>query len=278
MKAGLVSRKSIVNGVNPCYCWFPLRGGAYRPTWKLDVFAIFMRLREFSRRFFVFLPGPAALLSGWLFAGTAFAGPVVISTGEFSGWTSVVIAGPAGGQVSTPVAIGGNPGAYLSVQTVTGAVTRTVHFNSALVYDPSAGAINSVTSSIDFRAFSAFGDGQAFSTLVLIQGGNFFDTQNDVTGATSSVWTTVGPQSFSIGNFFQTGGTGAVLDFSISGAPITIGFLTANDGGGGIIVGYDNFSASFDVVLSLPAPGTVFIFTFAVIALMVQRKFQPQCR
>ncbi|MGB0723577.1 MAG: hypothetical protein ACPGU7_14400 [Gammaproteobacteria bacterium] len=205
----------------------------------------------------------------------AHAATITFSAGDFDTWHTETASGELNGQVGTPHASGGNPGGYLNVETVTRWATVNAHLDSAFVYDPSLGAINSITASLDFNVVSAFGQGQGISPIALVQDGLYFRAGNQISG-TLSGWTTIGPQVFTASDFVQFGGSGGALpDFSTSGSTITFGFMTNNSAGNGISVDYDNFLAVLDVYESsaLPGPGTAALLFSGVFGL---RRTRPR--
>lgn len=210
----------------------------------------------------------AVLLSA--LAHSAQGAEVTFADGEFSDWTSSAIFGPPNGQVSSAESSGGNPGDFLSVTTVTNDGTITGHFNPSFVYDPAGGAINSIEASLDYRNITSFGAGHGVGPIVLEQNGSFFEAGSFTTGASNFSWQTFGPTSFGPGDFTLLSGSG-VLDFSILGAPIALGFRTANTGGDTINVGFDNFSAALDVT-AVPVPAGLPLLATAIGVLVAARR------
>lgn len=203
-----------------------------------------------------------ALVSG--LASGARAAPLEYGAGDFSAWSSQTFLGFVGGQVVSPQASGGNPGASLLVTTVTNAATFTGHFDPAFVYDPANGAIASISASLDYLNVSSFGQGHGGSALLLRQGASWFYAGSFLTGSTvDGTWRTTSVSNATAVQFARLAGSDT-LDFSSAGAPITLGFWTANESGNGITVRYDNWTAS---VTAVPAPPAVMLMATAVAGL-----------
>lgn len=205
----------------------------------------------------------------------AQAATVVLSDGDFDTWVATPLAGFGVGQTAAVQPTGGNPDAFYAVTTTTGGVTVTHHLSPGMTYNPAAGAIESILFSIDFNAISAFGQGQSIAFLAS-QGGSMFVVDATVTGSNSAAgWQskTTGPV-IDPAAFSRDSGTGT-LDFSATAAPITFGIRTANSGGNGITIGYDNFSATLTVedstVVPLPAPLGLALFGVGALGLVSRR-------
>lgn len=210
------------------------------------------------------------LLAFGLAAGPAHASSIVFADGDFSTWTAQAIVGGVGGQTAAPQAVGGNPDAFLAVTTMTGAVTFTAHLNPAFVYDPSLGAIDFIEASLDFRNIDSFGQGQGVYTVLVEQAGSYFVAGNFITGSSVFTWQSRSMSQYAPADFVRLAGNGS-LDFGTTGAPITLGFVTGNDGGNGIRVGYDNFRAVV-VSGSVPEPATAWYLAVGAAALAALRR------
>jgi hypothetical protein len=98
--------------------------------------------------------------------------------------------------------------------------------------------------------------------LTLKQGNSYYRAGPFITGSSNFAWQSNGPTTFVLANFVRLTGTGT-LDFSTSGAPISVGFSTGNSGGYGINVGYDNFSATLNTA-SVPVPAAAWLLMSAL--------------
>ncbi len=181
----------------------------------------------------------------------AFAGTIVFSSGDFSGWSiGAAFPGSYTAQNASVQATGGNSDSYLLVQTTTNDITHTAYFNPLFTFDPSPGAtITGLDLDVDVRTFA----GTIHSYAIAVQQGG----QTYVSGGTTPIsygsWTRVNFSAFLDPLYWY--GVNATPphqnyrldsiggpDFGPGGAPITFGFYTGNWGGLGITVGYDNFS------------------------------------
>ncbi len=186
---------------------------------------------------------------------TAAAQALTLSDGDWTGWTARDIGPATGPQTITVQTSGGNPGNWLEVETTTTAATNKAHFDPALVYDPSGGAILALDFGIDTIILQATNpDGMAFA-LLAEQGGSLFYAPPAVTGSSATGWVSYADTGLMDGHFELYEGSGT-LDFSTSGAPIAFGLRTGNNLVTGTRVGYDNFSVTLDIA-PIPVPATL---------------------
>jgi hypothetical protein len=181
-------------------------------------------------------------------SGVANAG--MFFDGDFldTDWSIVNVVGPAGGQTGVHSMTGGNPAMFRNVTTNTNSVTHNAHVRSAWSYDPAGGAIQAIEWEIDFRNISSFGQGHAYA-LMILQGGVYYYGNPQLSGSATTTWQTFTSPTLTSGNFGRIDGQAGNPNFS-SGV-MTFGFYTANEGGNGINVGYDNLSINF-----VPEPAT----------------------
>ena len=165
------------------------------------------------------------------FAGASQAGTVTLSEETFApGDVALVrLSGPVGGQSSSQSAGNGNPAPSLVVTTQTNIETRNAFMVDGLTYDLSMGGVQSLSYSVDFDPFQAFGQGQAFG-LVVEQNGDYFFTAAGVTNAVPG-FQTGGEQMLTSANFVPVGG--GILDFSQGAGTLSFGIYSANSGGNG---------------------------------------------
>lgn len=197
------------------------------------------------------------LLLGNLSFPASQAAQIIFADGDFTGWIAVTTVGPGNGQTEVRQTTGGNPDAFLSVTTVTNSQTFTGHFLPTFVYDPAGGAIEFIETSIDYRNIASFGQGHGVFTLLLEQAGSYYADGSFLSGSTNFDWQSQAPVTSFAGSFSRLAGTGT-LDFSVNGAPITVGFSTGNEGGNGINVGYDNFRAVINAS-EVPVPAVAWL-------------------
>lgn len=199
-------------------------------------------------------------------AGVAEGANVSFSDGSFANTISTRIGG-SGGQASVQVGSGGNPDAYWSVTTSNNAHVVVAHLDPAHSYDPSNGAISSLSFGIDYNILFAFGQGMAYGVAAK-QDGNYFVAAGQITGSSDSGWMSHSSLALDEGSFSPV--DGGVLDFSETGSPIIFGFETANSGGSGIHIGYDNWSV---VLQTVPEPTfSAFLALSALVLLMRKRE------
>ena len=188
----------------------------------------------------------------------------MVSDTEFNNadWALNITSNVGGTVTAGQVNSGGNPGNYRNVTNtgITDPATiflAAVHLNPSFVYDPATqGAIDSIDWSIDFQNLSS---GQAVQ-LALEQGGVVAVADTFVTTSAPAGWNTHPHTGLTAADF-------PTLDFSATGAPITLGFRTANSGQIGIFqVGYDNFEVTITSVV--PEPATAVLLTSGLIGLL----------
>ena len=236
---------------------------------------------------FITRSAAAGALALFAIAGTARAQS--FTDGSFAtGWTTSTIVSSGGGASSAPLAVNGNPGAYLSTSDfVYGGYTSGAHV-SPFSWNPSTqGAVTSLSVSYDYTATN---NAMAFGTLVR-QGGLYYwglaagDQQvaNPGTGwwsfsnpnepLAASSWCQV------YGSFYTSYTCGAgQLDFSATGSQIDFGVYSANSGyiytaDGGI----DNFHvdltyAGQNDVVATPEPSSIVLMMTGLAGIAVRRR------
>jgi hypothetical protein len=156
------------------------------------------------------------------------------SDGDFpdANWQVVTIKTTKHDQASAQrIASGGNPGAYRQTQhsVIFGSTVRGAQPNQGAVYTPAAqGAIFSIDFSYDGISMPTNGEAANVAyALLLVQGGSYYISAQDT--VSSPGWTTFAHQGLTAGAFTLISGTGSAQpDFSCNGAPITLGYQTAN--------------------------------------------------
>jgi uncharacterized protein (TIGR03437 family) len=158
-------------------------------------------------------------------------------------WTSSKIvdstSGTAGSFTITRVASGGNPGPFRRV-------THTFHFDymdegtlaiahlrAGATYDPSTqGAISSIAYSYDLRKPRQDDSDYTRYSPLLFQNGAYYKTTDE--NASGVIFTRVAREGIQASRFTRFAGSGPLRpDFSASGAPIQVGYVTSNSSSGG---------------------------------------------
>lgn len=205
-------------------------------------------------------------------AGASQAGTVTLSEETFApGDVALVrLTGPVGGQSFSQAAGSGNPAPSLVVTTQTNIETRNAFMVEGLTYDLSTGGVQSLSYSVDYDPFQAFGQGQAFG-LVVEQNGDYFFTAAGVTNAVPG-FQTGGEQMLTSANFVPVGG--GILDFSQGAGTLSFGIYSANSGGNGISVAYDNLEINLAkdmAAIPLPASLPLLLLGLGGLALRARR-------
>lgn len=206
-------------------------------------------------------------------AGTSQAGTVTLSEETFASGdvTLVRLSGPVNGQSSTQAAGDGNPAPALVVTTGTNAETRNAFMVGGLTYDLSMGGVQSLSYSVDYDPFQAFGQGQAFG-LVVEQNGVYYVSTAGVTNAVPG-FQTGGEQMLTSTDFAPRLGNG-MLDFSQGAGELSFGLYSANSGGNGISVAYDNLELTLIkdmAAIPLPASLPLLLLGLGGLALRARR-------
>jgi hypothetical protein len=183
--------------------------------------------------------------------------------GDFPGpnWIDTMVVGGATDSFGVAtVASGGVPGAYRQTTHVVGfgTVLRVAHLNTAAIYSPAAeGAITGIDFTFDADHFTS--GGAVRYTLLVFQAGNYYSS-NAFDDVFPGGWLIFQHQGLAATDFAKIAGSGANLpDFSPSGAPITLGFQTANSdphsppGSYTTVSGIDNWAVQ--IHFTPPAPG-----------------------
>jgi len=214
--------------------------------------------------------------------GQGRAGTITFSDGTFndSDWTSVIQQwGNGGSVITTPVASGGSPGAYLQVVTSVngGPPESTVvgaFFRVGAAYDPSAqGAITGIDYSESDKMFIGSGDGQGAGAAVR-QGGLVYCALDPAARfyAVTPTWTSNSVSNLQASAFLVLGVPGSHPDFSATGGPIDFEFYRANSlpsygSAYSITAGLDNWSVTIN---QIPEPSAaVGLISMATIGLIV---------
>jgi len=177
-------------------------------------------------------------------------------------WTSTKIVDTTPGASATfssfTAVSGGNPGAYRdTTHTFNAGAIIVAHMNSCAVYDPSQTPVCSIDFSYDLVHFTGISIGGAVGyRLAIQQGGVFYATANDdVYGVT---WTPFSHANYGPQDFTRVAGVGPNLpDFSCSGTPFTLGFMSVNSANGLTTKqsGLDNWNVSLHLGKSTYSDG-----------------------
>jgi hypothetical protein len=218
-----------------------------------------------------------------LAAATARA-DVIFSDGTFDSgdWgLETFSSGGSGGTVSaSQLASGGNPGQARSVTNTTGNGAGNAIFglhrygttNTTRYELGTQGAIASMDFSIDFAFRSGVG-GQGHGLMLgAKQGSVIFAAAATVTGSFTG-WSTYSVTGITAADFAAVSGTGNI-NFSLSGAPIRFGFITANSNGSGGApyfneIAYDNFLVR---VVQVPSPSATALAALTAASLAKRRR------
>ncbi|WP_424968538.1 hypothetical protein [Dinoroseobacter sp. S375] len=206
-------------------------------------------------------------------AGVAQASTVTLSEETFAPGevTPVRLSGPVNGQIASQAAGDGNPAPSLTVSTTTNIETLNAFMVDGLTYDLSMGGLQSLSYSVDYDPFQAFGQGQAYG-IVVEQNGSYFASAAGVTFATPG-WQTGGQQGLVAVNFSRLLGDGT-LDFSQGAAQLSFGLYSGNSGGNGVSVRYDNLEvvlAKDMAAIPLPASLPLLLLGLGGLALRARR-------
>lgn len=196
--------------------------------------------------------------------------PVVFTDQTFApgdwptGATEIIVVGPMGGSGSaSQQTSGGNSGAYREVVASKNATAGTgqsgatwgFSFKPAATYNPTQqGAITSIDFAVDAMQFVQFDISGGSVALALLQGGTrYYAPHPQSAGGQLAVpersWTRKARSGLVQSDFRDNDQTGRPLDFSASGAPITLGFVywvsTPIDGGlSQRTAGFDNWTVT----------------------------------
>ena len=173
----------------------------------------------------------------------------------------------------TQILSGGNPGAYRQVvnQINTGTASSIIsgHFRSDMIYNPGTdGAFGSIDVSFDAISFPGTPAGGIAFGVILRQSGNFFINTSSV-AVNGLGWTSFSSSGLTGADFNALGG--GTLDLTNGAAAVEIGIFASNGTFGFPSVntgGFDNLSLDVNV----PEPGTLAIFSAALIALGATRR------
>lgn len=192
-------------------------------------------------------------------SSVAQAGTLSFSETEWAPADVIVttLSGPAGGQSGSASSLGypDNSGPALRVTTVNNSTVFTGVLIDGWTIDMSAQSIDSIDWELRYRWIVGAGDGQAFG-LLIEQDGAYYSGSYNVTGSGNSDWQSqsrTGLTQSDFGLIFGTLGP-AAPDFSAGAADISLGFYSANSGGLGRTVDYDNLSFAVETTpIPLPA-------------------------
>lgn len=221
---------------------------------------------------------PVAMLPGLLISLSAGA-TVVFNDGVFNDadWTMTAFGfGGGGSAAGVQVVGGGNPEAYRqvtdSVNGFDGTFTA-VHgysLSPLMIFNPAVdGAITGIDYSYDYATNGA----QVGVALALKQHGSYFFSWPSAYSIVSGGWGSNGHSGLTAADFALSSGSGS-LDFSVSGAPIEIGFMTANSTPYYpyiASIGIDNFSVTLRAT-AVPEPGAMGLLLTAGLGLLARRR------
>lgn len=165
-------------------------------------------------------------------------GKATYADGSFGfNWTSTKIYDSTPGATATfasvtPI-IGGNPGTFRETTHTWGAGAILVaHLNSAAVHNPATEPVYSIDTSWDLKHTTGVSIGGAVGyRLAIQQGSAIYGGPNDDIFSTS--WTSFSRTNILPSDFTLWSGFGSPTpDFSATGAPMTLGFISANSQGG----------------------------------------------
>jgi hypothetical protein len=173
---------------------------------------------------------------------------------------------------------GGNPGAYLSTAQNYNGPNQSIaisHLNGTEIWNPGAsGGISSISYSFDLNFFNYPGTGSVPSNAVgyspiLFQSGNFYIGTEVVT--VSPTWVSFSLADLTATEFHLLNGS-SNPNFTISGAPITFGFVSLNgtccDAPTTTISGLDNWSVTVNTT-PLPSAWLMLLSGFAGLGFLV---------
>jgi hypothetical protein len=180
--------------------------------------------------------------------------------GTFSGWSLGSVGFNGGTATVTVESSGGNPGANLSLQTVTNGGSET-SYGTAIDSNYSTTAALSGSFSLNIDVLEGAGDDGEGQALVLLvsQGGSVY---SDFLGDTfvPAGWTTqTYSGTFNAADFSLLSGTGPASPVFTGGTQTYFGFAGGNSGSGSLTQYYDNFdlnSPALTSPTSTPEPST----------------------
>jgi hypothetical protein len=187
------------------------------------------------------------------------------STFNNANWTATKALDTTAGNAATfsagQVTTGGDPGAFREVtHNLDPGRIVVAHLLAGTTYNPSTqGAISAVSFSDDLIGLNE--GGVTGYTLLLFQNGSYYGTGaggvagDDAIGqGTWQHFSHVGLTALNFANYSPLGTGGLFPDFSSTGAPIQIGYMSTNTESGGFgttTTGIDNFAVS---ITSVPEP------------------------
>jgi hypothetical protein len=169
--------------------------------------------------------------------GSANADLIQFSDDTFASWIDSVLsqAGPVT-LIASQAASDGNPGDYWRIEHTYGGNSGgghliSGHLNSGAIYNPAVqGALTSLDYEFDARVINGgASNGVAYGAL-LQQSGNVYIGGFATLGPLTS-WTTLQFLNLTSANFGLVGAAVGQPNFSVSGAPITLGFFASNGTG-----------------------------------------------
>lgn len=225
----------------------------------------------------------ATLLACGLFSTTAFGGVISFSDAEFanSNWVGVEILDTTPNDSfvfsATQIGVGGNPNSYRQVinelNTTAASDIASGHLFQGGNFDPGQdGTFVSLDMSFDGIGINGPAGAMGYGVL-LEQDGNYFSVGlgQVLNGRGWAAFNGIGL----IESNFSALGTG-VLDFSIGGSPIGIGFLVSNGTFGLPSTnegGVDNWSISITTsAAQIPEPASLTLFGLGLLSLCAARR------
>ncbi|HXG46370.1 MAG TPA: PEP-CTERM sorting domain-containing protein [Methylomirabilota bacterium] len=208
----------------------------------------------------------ALVLTGY----SAFSADSVYQDGAFApaDWTTIQTAG--NGSVATSlVPAGGNPDAYRRVdhQNFSGVLVA-FHYRNGATYNPALGAVSTLSFSIDQLAIlNHAGIGVGVLPAIQQNGINYLPSLSFLVNSSFN-WQTLSMTGLGAADFRTVASASEHPDFSASGAPLLLGFVTANDNGGATLsraAGFDNWNM---VVTPVPESGTLALIGLGLVAVV----------
>lgn len=217
---------------------------------------------------------------------TTVAGTVTLFDGDMNptDYQLVTESSAPGAALLSQIPIGGNPSSFLQIDhsgqatsVFSTTILNTFVFNVTQTYNPSIGAINSLTYSEDSLSISRNANNEPNSTVALRQDDIIYIGQiTFVPGTTNTEFTTNSLENLTASDFAGlVGGTvfpTANPDFSTDGGEIEFGFLRVTTGRGAVfaqdIFGVDNFRVELSIE-EIPEPSTLGLILLSAVGIVM---------